>query len=519
MSARGRAIELELFRHLLVSIAEEMGVVLRRTSYSANIKERRDYSCAVYDANGETVAMGDHMPVHLGAMPLSVSAVREAFELGPGDVAMVNDPFRGGTHLPDITVVAPVFTEGSRRPSFFVANRAHHADVGGMSPGSMPLAKEIFQEGIRIPPVCIQRADKIDRPLLDLVLANVRTPVEREGDLLAQFASLERGVSRLGELVAKYGGRRVAQNMRALQDYSERMMRAAIRKLPRGVYRFEDCLDSDGMTPNPVWVRVAVTIRGDTAVVDFSGSDAQVQGPMNANYAVTMAAVLYVFRCLIQEEVPFTAGILRPIRVHAPQGSVVNALAPAAMAAGNVEMSQRVTDVVLGALARAAPDLIPAASSGTMNNLSFGGWDRARNSAFAYYETIAGGMGASPLNDGHSATHTHMTNTLNTPVEAFEHQFPVRVESYRVRRGSGGRGAHRGGDGIVRELRFLVPAEVTILSDRRERGPWGLAGGEAGRPGRNTLRGQPIAAKVRLDARAGDVLRIETPGGGGWGRG
>jgi N-methylhydantoinase B len=511
------AIELELFRHLLVSIAEEMGVVLRRTSYSANIKERRDYSCALYDARGDTVAMGDHMPVHLGAMPLSVRAVREAFELGRGDVAMVNDPFRGGTHLPDITVVAPVFTDGSRRPSFFVANRAHHADVGGMSPGSMPLAKEIFQEGIRIPPVLIQREGKIDRPLLDLVLANVRTPVEREGDLLAQLASLERGVSRLGELVVKYGGRRLSGNMRALQDYSERMMRSAIRKLPRGVYRFEDCLDDDGVTRNPVWVRVAVTIRGNSARVDFCGSDAQVRGPMNANYAVTVAAVLYVFRCLIQEDVPFTAGTLRPIEVHAPEGSVVNALAPAAMAAGNVEMSQRVTDVVLGALAQAAPDLIPAASSGTMNNLSFGGWDPARDSAFAYYETIAGGMGASPLGNGHSATHTHMTNTLNTPVEAFEHQFPVRVESYRVRRGSGGRGKFRGGDGIVRELRFLVPAEVTILSDRRERGPWGIAGGEAGKPGRNTLCGQRIAAKARLEVRAGDTLRIETPGGGGWG--
>ena len=512
-----KAIELELFRHLLVSIAEEMGVVLRRTSYSANIKERRDYSCAVYDARGETVAMGDHMPVHLGAMPLSVTAVRQAFELGPGDVAMVNDPFHGGTHLPDITVVAPVFTEGSRRPSFFVANRAHHADVGGMSPGSMPLAKEIFQEGLRIPPVCLQRGGKIDRPLLDLVLANVRTPLEREGDLFAQLASLERGVSRLRELVAKYGERRVAGNMRALQDYSERMMRAAIRKLPRGMYRFEDCLDDDGVTRKPVRVRVAVTIQGDSARVDFSGSDAQVRGPMNANYAVTVAAVMYVFRCLIQEDVPYTAGTLRPIEVHAPEGSVVNALAPAAMAAGNVEMSQRVTDVVLGALAQAAPDLIPAASSGTMNNLSFGGWDAARNSPFAYYETIAGGMGASPSAEGHSATHTHMTNTLNTPVEAFEHQFPVRVESYRVRRGSGGRGKHRGGDGIVRELRFLAPAEVTILSDRRERGPWGLAGGEAGKPGKNTLCGERIAAKVRMDVHVGDTLRIETPGGGGWG--
>ena len=512
------AIELELFRHLLVSIAEEMGVVLRRTSYSANIKERRDYSCAVYDTRGETVAMGDHMPVHLGAMPLSVRAAREALELGPGDVVLLNDPFRGGTHLPDITAVAPVFTRGSRRPPFYLANRAHHADVGGMSPGSMPMAREIYQEGIRIPPIKIQRAGKLDRDLLGLVLANVRTPVEREGDLRAQLASIQRGAARLEQLVAKYGLARVERNMAALQDYSERMMRAAIRKLPPGTYRFEDCLDNDGASEKPVRIRVAITIRGDAAEVDFRGSDAQAAGPVNANYAVTLAAVMYVFRCLIQEDVPFTAGILRPIRLIAPEGTVVNARPPAAMAAGNVETSQRVTDVVLGALAKAAPDLIPAASCGTMNNLSFGGWDPRSHTPFAYYETIAGGMGASARGDGHSATHTHMTNTWNTPVEAFEHQFPVRAVSYRVRQGSGGRGRHRGGDGIVRELQFLTPAEVTILSDRRTRGPWGLAGGQAGR---NTLlRGRkrfPLAGKVRFDAQEGDVLRIETPGGGGWG--
>jgi N-methylhydantoinase B len=517
MSAKG--IELELFRHLLVSIAEEMGVVLRKTSYSANIKERRDYSCAVYDARGEAVAMGDHMPVHLGAMPLSVRAVRDAFDLEAGDVALVNDPFRGGTHLPDITAVSPVFTHGhmrGRRPAFYLANRAHHADVGGMSPGSMPLAREIYQEGIRIPPVLIQRRGKLDRPLLDLVLANVRTPVEREGDLMAQLASLHRGETRLLELVTKLGEARVRHNMGAIQDYSARMMQAAIRKLPRGVYRFEDCLDNDGITDTPVWIRAAVTISGGRAVVDFTGSAPQVQGSVNANFAVTLAAAMYVFRCLIKDDVPFTAGILRPIRVIVPEGSVVNALPPAAMAAGNVETSQRITDVLLGALAKAAPDRIPAASSGTMNNLSFGG------NGFAYYETIAGGMGASAHADGASAIHTHMTNSWNTAIEAFEHQFPLRIAGYRVRRGSGGAGLHRGGDGIVREFEFLASAEVTLLSDRRERGPWGLAGGASGKPGRNTLvragRSRKLPAKTRFDARPSDLLRIETPGGGGWGK-
>jgi N-methylhydantoinase B len=518
-----RAIELELFRHLLGSIAEEMGIVLRKTSYSANIKERRDYSCAIYDARGEAVAMGDHMPVHLGAMPVAVRAIREAFDLAPGDVALVNDPFRGGTHLPDITAVAGIFTPGARHPSFYAANRAHHADVGGMSPGSMPLATEIYQEGLRIPPVLIQRAGKIDRELLGLILANVRTPAEREGDLLAQLMSIRRAEQRLQELTSKYGEAVVQTNMRELQNYSERMLRAALRKLPRGTYRFEDCLEGDGRSNRPLYVRVAVTLRGDTAVVDFTGSDPQAHGPVNANLAVTTSAVMYVFRCLVPEEIPFTAGILRPVRILAPEGTIVNALLPAAMAAGNVETSQRITDVVLGALAQAAPDRIPAASSGTMNNLSFGGTDTRglTQRAFAYYETIAGGMGASSIGEGHSATHTHMTNSWNTPVEAFEHQFPVRITSYRIRRNSGGKGLRRGGDGIVREYEFLVPAEVTLLSDRRARGPYGLMGGRPGKPGRNTLtrkkRSTPIPAKSRFEVQSSDVLRIETPGGGGWG--
>jgi len=515
-------IELELFRHLLVSIAEEMGAVLRKTSYSANIKERRDYSCAVYDAGGETVAMGYHMPVHLGAMPLSVRYATEAFDLGPGDVAILNDPFRGGTHLPDITAVSAIFLKGARKPAFYVANRAHHADVGGMSPGSMPLAREVYQEGIRIPPILLARGGEFDRALLDMILANVRTPVEREGDLLAQCMAIKRGEQRLLELVAKYGLPKVRRNMAALKDYSERMMRSAIRRLPAGQYRFEDALDSDGITDRPVRIAVAITIDGDRATIDFTGSDPQAEGSVNANYAVAIAATAYVFRCLVREDIPYTAGVMRPLKVIAPDGSVVNARPPAAMAAGNVETSQRITDTVLGAVAKAAPELIPAASSGTMNNVTFGGRDPVRKQPFAYYETIAGGMGASAISDGPSATHTHMTNSWNTPVEAFEHQYPLRIRGYRIRSGSGGRGKHRGGDGIIREFEFLTPADVTILSDRRSRGPYGLQGGDAGSPGRNTLfhgkRSTAIAGKARFEVAACDVLRIESPGGGGYGK-
>jgi N-methylhydantoinase B len=347
--------------------------------------------------------------------------------------------------------------------------------------------------------------------------------VEREGDLMAQLMALHRGEVRLLDLAAKYGEARVERNMRALQDYSERMMRATLRQLPRGTYLFEDYLESDKPAGELLPIRVAVTIAGAAATVDFTGSSAQVEGPVNANLAVTTAAAMYVFRCLVPDEIPFTSGILRPIRIVAPAGSIVNARPPAAMAAGNVETSQRITDVILGALAQAAPKRIPAASCGTMNNLSFGGV-RPEGGAFAYYETIAGGMGASANGPGHSATHTHMTNSWNTPVEAFEHQYPLRIESYRVRRNSGGAGRHRGGDGIVRELRFLAPAEVTILSDRRVRGAYGLAGGEPGKPGRNSLvRGNrkpvEIPAKTRFEIAAGDGLRIETPGGGGWGKG
>jgi N-methylhydantoinase B len=465
--------------------------------------------------------MGDHMPVHLGAMPLSVRHAMEAFRLELGDVVILNDPFRGGTHLPDITAVAGVFLKREKRPRFYVANRAHHADVGGMSPGSMPLAREIYQEGIRIPPVLLAERGRLNRDVLALVLANVRTPEEREGDLLAQWMSIRRGEARLQALAAKYGIARVNRNVSELMDYSERMMRATLRTLPAGRFRFEDQLDGDGIRPGPVRISVCITIRGDSAVVDFSGTDAQASGPVNANYAVTLAAVTYVFRCLIREEVPFTAGLMRPIELIARPGTVVNAGPPAAMAAGNVETSQRITDVLLGALAKAVPDRIPAASYGTMNNVSFGGWDAIRARPFAYYETIAGGQGASAHAGGRSALHAHMTNTMNTPVEALEHQYPVRVRRYSIRSGSGGAGQRRGGDGIVRELEFLAPADVTLLGDRRLSGPYGLRGGLPGRTGRDTLlRGRArigLGGKSNFPAAAGDRLRIETPGGGGWG--
>lgn len=519
------AVERELFRNLFVSVAEEMGVVLRRTAFSPNIKERRDYSCAIYDSSGATVAMGDHMPVHLGAMPLSVQAAIECFRFEPGDVAILNDPFRGGTHLPDVTSVSGVFLPGEARPAFYVAARAHHADVGGMTAGSMPLAREIYQEGLRIPPVLLVRRGEIESHLLDLILANVRTPEERRGDLLAQLMANRRGEDRLLQLSAKHGLKTLHRQMQALQDYSETMLRRALEQVPEGDYRFSDFLDEAAGICDPIEIRVAIRLRAGRATIDFAGSSPQVNAPVNANYAVAISAAAYVFRCIaariLRDELPYNSGLMRPLTLLAPERSVVNAGAPAAMAAGNVETSQRITDAIFGAFAQARPEFAPAASSGTMNNLTVGGWDPDRGRSFAYYETIAGGSGASPEGPGASGIHTHMTNSWNTPAEALEHAYPMRLRRYELRRGSGGAGQHRGGDGVIREIEFLSPAEVTILSDRRLRGPWGLAGGASGRPGRNVLlRGAEeisIPGRFRLDVIPGDVFRIETPGGGGWG--
>jgi N-methylhydantoinase B len=524
---------LEIFKNLFHSVAEEMGAALRRAAFSPNIKERRDYSCAVFDGAGQVLAMGDHMPVHLGSMPMSVAAAIAALKLGLGDVALLNDPYAGGTHLPDLTMVMPVYTPAASRPAFYVASRAHHADIGGAHAGSMGLTREIFQEGLRIPPVKILEAGNLVGDVLSLILANVRTAREREGDLTAQIAACRIGERRLIGMLAKYGRRELRAYGRHLLDYSANMMSAALATIPQGVYRAEDFLDDDGITDNPQRIAVTIRIRHRAAEVDFTGSAPQCTGSVNAVAAITESAVFYVFRCLLDEQVPATSGLMRPIRVVAPAGTIVNARLPAAVAGGNVETSQRIVDTLLRALARAIPSRIPAASQGTMNNLTLGGTDTRHGCApFAYYETIAGGTGAGPGCDGRNATHSHMTNTLNTPVEVLEHVYPVHVHRYGLRRASGGRGKFQGGDGIVREIRMLVNTEVGVLSERRKIPPYGLSGGSPGAVGTNEIvepapaaiaarqkgvRGRRLPSKCSFHVPAGTVIRIETPGGGGWG--
>lgn len=513
-------IELELFKNLFTSITEEMAAVLQRTALSPNIKERRDFSCALFTRLGETFAQGSHIPVHLGAMPLSVQAALQAVEFEPGDVVILNDPYKGGTHLPDITCIQPYFVDDNL--CFLVANRAHHSDVGGITPGSMPLATEIFQEGVIIPPLKLYRRGRLNEEVLSLFLANVRTPEERRGDILAQVAANSRGARRLGEMLDRYGLEKLTLYADQIQDYTETILRATIKSIPDGLYEFEDYLDDDGVSRKPVKVRVALTVKGEEAWVDFSGSSEQVAGSINANFAVTYSAVLYVFRSLVEEDIPFNTGLMKPVRILAPEGSVVNATFPSALAGGNVETSQRIVDVLLGALAQALPDRIPAASQGTMNNVAFGGFNPRTRANFAYYETIGGGLGASPHLPGLSGVHCHMTNSLNTPIEALENYLPVKIRQYALRKNSGGVGRQRGGDGLVREYQFLVPVNLTIISDRRKRRPYGLAGGLPGRAGVNLLirQGQKKAldSKVNLKLEAGDILRIETPGGGGYGR-
>jgi N-methylhydantoinase B len=517
------AMRLEIFKNIFHSIAEEMGAALRRSAFSPNIKERRDYSCAVYNGEGEVLAMGDHMPVHLGSMPASVAAARTALAFEPGDIALLNDPFEGGTHLPDLTLVMPVFLPADTKPHFFIASRAHHADIGGALAGSMGPAREIFQEGLRIPPVKIFRQGKMSGEMLKMLLANVRTPAEREGDLAAQIASCRLGERRLREVVRRYGAVEVDRYAGHLLDYSEKIMRATIRSLKPGVYRAIDFLDGDGISGKPLKIRVAVRIKSDSVVVDLGGSAPQCAGNVNAVEAIAISAVYYVFRCLILEDVPATSGLLRPISVVAPSGTIVHAAPPAAVAGGNVEVSQRIVDTLLRALAKSSPGKIPAASQGTMNNLTFGGANSLRDELpFTYYETIAGGCGASPAGDGPSATHSHMTNSWNTPIEVLEETYPVRVRRYAIRTGAGGGGFHRGGDGIVRELEFLSPVEVGLLTDRRQIAPYGLSGGRNGKVGRNTLirhgNQKALPAKCSFKADRGDILKVETPGGGGWGK-
>jgi N-methylhydantoinase B len=517
------AVELAVFQSAMHSIAEEMGAALRRTAISPNIKERRDYSCAVFDAEHRVIAMGDHMPVHLGSMPMSVEAAVRALRLERGDVAILNDPYAGGTHLPDITMVMPVFCAGAEVASFFVAARAHHADVGGMFAGSMGPAREIFQEGLRIPPVKLVRGGVVDEGLMAMVLLNVRTPKEREGDLAAQIGACRVGENRLLELMERYGVERLRVLGEELLDYSERLVRTELQTLPSGAYEAEDWLDDDGVGDERVRIAVKISVDADEGamVIDFAGTSDQVRGSVNAVRAITLSACFYVLRCLLGEDAPATAGILRPLTLVTEEGSVVEARPPAAVAGGNVETSQRIVDTLLRALAKAAPERVPAASAGTMSNLTIGGVDARTGVVFTYYETTAGGMGASAAGDGLSGVQTHMTNSLNTPMEALEFAYPLRMRRYGYRRGSGGEGMHHGGDGLVKELEMLCDAEVTLLADRRVVRPYGLEGGGEGAAGRAVLREDGLERELRGKCSArvkhGAVLRLETPGGGGWG--
>ncbi len=513
-------ILLQVYRHRFSGVADEMGAVLQRTGHSPNIKERLDYSCAVFDAGGAMVAQAAHIPVHLGAMPASCAAALRAVDTWrAGDVLALNDPYAGGNHLPDITMISPVFRPGSDDVAFFAASRAHHADVGGMTPGSLPLSTELFQEGIIIPPVRLWRSGVLNEDLLHLILRNVRTPEERRGDLAAQRAAHAIGERRLSSLIQEQGASEVQAYAGHLRAYSERLARAEIASWPDGTFRFEDHLAlPDGSLP---CIRATVTIQGEEIAFDFAGTDPVIQASLNTVFAVTQSACYYAVQCLLQEDVPINAGCFAPVTVTAPEGSLVHARSPAAVAGGNVETSQRITDVALGALAKALPRRVAAAGQGTMNNLTIGGLLQD-GSPFAYYETIGGGMGAAPAADGLSGVHVHMSNTLNTPIEALEMQFPFRIREYALVEGSGGAGQHSGGRGIAREYEMLQPVTVTVLSERRRLAPWGLAGGGPGRCGRNVLRYQDgkeelLPGQFSRRLAAGDRLRIETPGGGGWG--
>jgi N-methylhydantoinase B len=485
-------IELQIIGSGLRAIAEEMGAVLIRSAFSANIKERRDCSTALFDASGRMAVQAEHIPVHLGAMPDAVAAVMRC-EPGPDDVFILNDPFTGGTHLPDITLV-------TRTSLGFAASRAHHADVGGAEPGSMPAnSKTLAEEGVVIPPT------RLDDATLEALIARMRNPEERRGDLRAQLAAHRLAAQRVDELCARHGRDRADAAMNELYDYSERLVRSGITAMPDGRYEASDFLD-DGTRIN-----VMLDIRGDSVEIDFEGTDPQQDGNLNCPLAVTRSASYFVVRCLAAPDVPASGGAFAPVTVRAPEGSLVHARSPAAVAGGNVETSSRIVDAVFAAFGQAVP--VPAQGQGTMNNITLG------NDRFTYYETIGGGQGACPDADGPSGVHVAMSNTLTTPVEALELSYPLRVERYALRLGSGGAGAHRGGDGVVRELRALEDCRLSILSERRSRAPGGAIGGEDGARGRNLLNGRLLPSKTTIDLHTDDVVAIETPGGGGSGRG
>ena len=520
---------LAIFDSLVSSIAEEMGAALRHTALSPNIKERADFSCAVFDHQGQLLAQAAHIPVHLGAMPESVRAVERLAPWRPGDLAILNDPFLGGTHLPDVTMVSPVFGHDASEddpPIGYVASRAHQADIGGMAPGSMPVARELIQEGLVIPPIRLYRGGVLVEEAMNLILRNVRTPDERRGDFNAQIAAQRLGERRIADLHADFGSDAYRETTAALLDYGERLTRAALAELPHGTWRFSDSLDDDGHSDAPVPITLELTLDEDRAHFDFSGTAPQRAASINAVAPVTRSACYYVVRCLLAPDTPMNSGLFRPISFTLPERSVVAAQSPVAVAAGNVETSQRIVDTVWGAFTQLLPERMPAASSGTMNNLTAGGTDPRNGQPWAYYETSGGGLGAGPDGPGLDAAHSHMTNTLNTPAEALELAYPLRVVENSIRPRSGGAGQHRGGHGLIRRTQFLGPAQLTLITERRTQQPWGARGGAPGAAGRNSIEStsasgkaarRRLPGKITINVKAGDIIRLETPGGGGWG--
>ena len=509
-------VTLEILRNRLEGVAEEMGQVLIRGAYSPNIKERQDCSTALFDAAGRMIAQAEHIPVHLGAMPEAVAAVRDR-DPDPGDAYLLNDPFAGGTHLPDVTVVSTIAPDDDIVG--YAVTRAHHADVGGGTPGSMPAgATEIHQEGLRIPGVRIMRGGEIDAELLSFVLANVRNPAERRADLRAQFAANERGERRIGDLLEEYGRDRLRDAFDAVLDYSRERIGGEIAAIPDGTYEADGVLEGDGITQDDVRIAASVTVDGSEVTVDFAGTASQVAGNMNAPLAVATSAVYFVVRAVTDPEIQPNQGCYDPITVVAPEGSLLNPTPPAAVVGGNVETSQRVTDVVLAAFSEALPGTVPAQGQGTMNNTIIGS-QRADGTGggFTYYETIGGGDGAGPEVDGMDGVQVGMTNTLNTPIEALETEYPLVVERYALRSGSGGDGRHRGGLGIERSVTVEADAVVSLLTERRRYAPQGTAGGEPGATGENLIDGEPVPAKTTRELTAGTTVTVRTPGGGGYG--
>ncbi len=505
-------VELGIFSSRVEAFCDEMGGVLRRAAFSPNIKERLDFSCAVFDAQGELCAQAAHIPVHLGSMAYAMRGIVSRFAWRAGDMVIVNDPYLGGTHLPDVTLIAPLFIAGEL--TGFVANRAHHADIGASAPGSMPLSRSLEEEGLIIAPVKLIEAGGMNEALFDSFMARLHHGERAKGDFLAQISANRAGVARLEQLIDELGGAGFRAGLNELNDYAERLAWSGLASLPRGRYRFADAMDDDGYAQDHT-IACAIEVSESGIVVDFTGTAPQAAGNINCPISVAAAGVYYVFRCLMPAQTPGCAGAFRKITIQAPEGCLLNARYPAAVAAGNVETSTRVVDVVMGALAQAIPERIPAASHGSMNNIAMGARTEAKG--WDYYETLGGGMGAGAHAPGWSAVQTHMTNTLNTPIEALEMSYPVRVRRYTVRRGSGGEGRQRGGDGLIREFEFLAPAQVTLLTERRRHAPWGLQGGGAGQCGRNTLNGETLPGKATFEVRPGDRVRLETPGGGGFG--